>query len=120
MKSSLWIVGVLFAAAYVAAACSDNAPSRPPVATTGGSNPTGGSGSTSPGTSSDGGSSGSDAGTTVLPEGGTCNPNNCPTSCCTTLGVCVMQQTNSSCGQTGNTCQACTGGTTCVDGTCEL
>jgi hypothetical protein len=119
MKSSLWIVGVLFAAAGLAAACSDT-PSRPPVSTTGGTDPGATTGSTSPGTARDAASSsGADAGETVLPEGGTCNPNNCPTSCCTTLGECVTQQTNNLCGLAGTTCVACTGGTSCISGQCE-
>ena len=119
MKSSLWIVGVLFAAAQVAAACSDSAP-RPPVATTDGKDPGVSGGGSSPGTTSDAATGGNgDAGETVLPEGGTCNPNNCPTSCCTTLGVCVTQQTNQYCGLSGTTCTPCQTGFNCISGTCE-
>jgi hypothetical protein len=119
MKSFLWAVGVLVAVTQVAVACSDKT-TVPPPATTDGMNPgvsPGGSSPTAGGAGHDAGTS--DAGQMVLPEGGACSPANCPTSCCTTLGGCVVQQTNSFCGVGGLACVQCQAGATCIAGSCE-
>lgn len=69
-----------------------------------------GGGSTGGGGGATGGGSGND--------GGTCNPTNCATGCCSATSVCITQTTPSRCGAGGAACSSCTMGNTCVSGAC--
>jgi hypothetical protein len=121
MKPSIWTVGVPFVAASLVFACSSSPPSRPPVDTSGGKDP-----SLSPGAGQP-----NDAGKVVAEDGavivttteagvdsGLCAAGACG-GCCDAVGNCQTGTLNAACGVSGVFCQVCTTAQTCSGGYCQ-